>query len=962
MGRHSAPPRRAGRRGAGGLTAGRLGLRQFTADPWVSLGLALLVGLVALLLTTVPRALTDVQSRQLVEDVTGLSAAQRDVVGSWSRTVEVPSLRVWPADTIGLDEEEHEEQVRDPWRAFRDGAEHLRAEQPQPLRDVLEPAQMVAELNREFVWVPEVESGFVDATFTLAVDPDLAEHVELVDGDWPALTYRHRDAFGGGGPGVIVGEDAEGDDATGEDGGPGRSEVPEVVLSEDAAAQLLLEPGDVVEDVNGETLLVSGTYRVAEPDDPRWQHLGAADRLGTIPDPDKGHSAFAAAFLSPQNRGSLGQPATVDMRLWYPIDPTGITGRSTEVETLRTQLTTFLAQQHVLVPAAEVWDGPDQIPVFSADLAPTLDRIAAQQRATSSLLAVVAAGPLGVALAVAALGARLVVHRRRPALAMTLARGAAPAQLRVLVAVEGLLLGIPAAVLGHLGATLLLPGPTPWWQWAVTAVIALVPSVALAGSLDDASLLQQRSDLSGRSRSRWRWVVELALVGLAALATWRLLDRGARGDDAAESGIDVLAAATPVLLALAACVVTLRLYPLPLAALTRALRGRRSLTPFLGAARALRDPAGGLVPALAVVLGTAIALVSAVLLSTVTRGAEVAAWENNGAAIRVTGPPLTDDLRARLEQIDGVSAVAGIADSGQTARLTVDGDPRAARVWLVDEPVRRVQADAPVDLLPPELFTGGTGGRVPVVTLRSLTVGEEEQDGLSLSRVGDVEVVGHLPQLPGAARAGGVVVDRAVWEATGTNGPLPSIILVGVADGADPEQVSAAVGAAMGERSGVRTTVAEQLRSFTDAPVTEGLTRLFVGATVVSGLLTVLAVVVVQLMGSVARARLLAVLRTLGLAPAQTRALTAWELAPLLVVSTLVGGLLGIAVPWVLLRGLDLTGLTGGAAQPALVLDPVLLALVLGAVVLTVLIAIAVSAWLAGRTNLAQALRVGEER
>lgn len=961
MGRHSTPSRRVRRRGSGGLTPGRLGARQFASDPWVSLGLALLVGLVALLLTAVPRALTDVQSRQLVQDVTSLSAAQRDVVGTWNRTVEIPTFQVWAPDMVDLDDDEHEELVQDPWRPFREGAERIRTEQPEPLRDVLQPAQLVAELNQPFTWVPEVETGFVSASFTLTVDPDLSAHVELVDGDWPALTYRDRSMFGGVGPeqGIIT-EDGEEEDAG--EGDPEVGDIPEVMLSQDAADQLLVKPGDVIEDVNAQTLLLSGTYRVSDPDDPRWQHIDSADRLGIIPDPDAGTSVFAAAFLSPQNRGALGQPATVDMRLWYPVGPAGITGRTDEVTTLRTQLTTFLAQQHVLVPAAEVWDGPDQLPVFSADLAPTLDRIAAQQRATSSLLAVVAAGPLGVALAVAALGARLVVHRRQPALAMALARGAAPSQLRTLVALEGLLLGIPAAALGHLGATLLLPGPTPWWQWAVTTAIALVPSVTLAASLDDASLLQRRSDLSGRSGSRWRWVVELALVGLAALATWRLLDRGERGDDAAESGIDLLAAATPVLLALAACVVTLRLYPLPLAALTRSLRGHRSLTPFLGAARALRDPAGGLVPALAVVLGTAIALVSAVLLSTVTRGAEVAAWENNGAAIRVTGPPLTDDLRERLQQIGGVSAVAGIADSGQTAGLTVDGTRRAARVWLVDEPVTQVQADAPADLLPPELFAHDTEGPAPIATLRSLSVAEDEREGLTLSRVGDVEVVAHLPQLPGAARAGGVVVDRAVWEASGTSGPPANIILIGVTDGADADQVAAEVDRTMGERSGVRTTVAEQLWSFTQAPVTEGLTRLFVGATVVSGLLTVLAVVVVQLMGSVARARLLAVLRTLGLAPSQTRVLTAWELAPLLVVSTVVGGLLGIAVPWLLLRGLDLTGLTGGAAQPALVLDPVLLTLVLGAVVLTVLIAVAVSAWLAGRTNLAQALRVGEER
>src|SRR5690606_17827578 len=171
--------------------------------------------------------------------------------------------------------------------------------------------------------------------------------------------------------------------------------------------------------------------------------------------------------------------------------------------------------------------------------------------------------------------------------------------------------------LGHVLARVLLPGGAGWQEWLVTAAVAAAPAVALAASVDDASLLQTRRDLSRRSSSRWRWVVEAAVVALAGLATWRLLDRGSRGDDPGTSGVDLLAAATPVLLALAACVVALRLYPVPLSALTRVLRGRRSLTPFLGAARALRDPAGGLVPTLAVVLGTTIALVSAVLLTTV---------------------------------------------------------------------------------------------------------------------------------------------------------------------------------------------------------------------------------------------------------------------------------------------------------------------------------------------------------
>ncbi|OLT44545.1 hypothetical protein BJF86_12345 [Serinicoccus sp. CNJ-927] len=928
--RHGIPRRT----GAVGLAR-----RQFAADPWVSLGLALLVGTVALLLTAVPRGLVDIQSRQLVQEIGGLSAAQRDLRGDWQRTVVYGSTEDLTGDPAA-----------DGWAPLVEGAERIRAGQPEPLRSTLGPAQFLVRLTEDVGYAPPVESGYYAASLSLAVDPDLTEHVDLVSGDWPELVVDTPDLG-------IPGPQTEPEEGAPEEEPDDPEPVP-VLLLDAAADELLLEVG---EEVQG--LVVAGTYTPTNPDDPRWQHVDNGATMGTLYDPNRGESAYATAFLAPDNRGSIGPPASTRMRMWFPVLPEAITGSTGQVETLQAQVNGFLAEQHVVATADQMLDTQAaQVPLFTTDLTEALGRIVSQQRATASLLAVVAAGPLGVALAVAALGARLVVHRRRQSLAMTLARGASPAQLRRVIAGEGLLLGVPAAALGHLVASVLVPGPTPWWQWAVTAAVALVPPVALAASVDDASLQQRRSDLSPRSANRWRWVVELAVVALAGVATWRLLDRGARGDDAGRSGIDLLAAGTPVLIALAACVLTLRLYPLPLRALAASLRRRPALTPFLGASRALRDPAGGLVPALAVVLGTAIALVSAVLLSTVTRGAEVAAWEANGAAVRLNGPLLSDELRAEIQQIEGVAAVGGIGDTGATRDLLVDGEREAIRVWVAEPEVEEVYArSAPVPGLPPD-FWRDEGIPAVVTLLGADDMVPEGATDVQVSRLGDAEVVGHRDQVPGVLVTGsGVLVDGERWEEAGGSMPDVRSTLVAVSDDASPTEVADAVTDLVGT-GGVVTTVTTRLEAFEEAPVTTGLRQLFVGATVVSGLLTVLAVVVVQLMGSTARTALLATLRTLGLGARQTRALTAWELAPLLVTSLLVGTLLGLGVPWVLLRGLDLTGLTGGSAQPALSLDLPLLATVLGAVVLTVLIAVTVSAWIAGRTNLAHALRVGEDR
>lgn len=126
--------------------------------------------------------------------------------------------------------------------------------------------------------------------------------------------------------------------------------------------------------------------------------------------------------------------------------------------------------------------------------------------------------------------------------------------------------------------------------------------------------------------------------------------------------------------------------------------------------------------------------------------------------------------------------------------------------------------------------------------------------------------------------------------------------------------------------------------------------------------LTVLAILLVQAIASPSRIRLLAVLRILGSGRRQARALTGWELAPMLTVAFVVGGLLGVAVPWLLLRAVALNGLTGSATQPDLSVDPLTLGPVILGVLLTIILAVIVSAAVASRTNLAQQLRLGEER
>src|SRR5690606_21340097 len=161
----------------------------------------------------------------------------------------------------------------------------------------------------------------------------------------------------------------------------------------------------------------------------------------------------------------------------------------------------------------------------------------------------------------------------------------------------GLVIGLPAAAAGAALAVLLLPGRTVPGDLVLTGLVALVPAAMLAASTSPRGLPWARADLRpppGRLRS----IPALVALRRSLPALVLLLHRGVVPGDGEP---DVLLTAVPLLLAVATCVVVLRVYPLPVRAVAGALRRRRGVTAFLGSARAVRDPAGGLVPAIALV-------------------------------------------------------------------------------------------------------------------------------------------------------------------------------------------------------------------------------------------------------------------------------------------------------------------------------------------------------------------------
>lgn len=948
--------------------AARLVTRQFRRDPWVSVLLAVVVLVVSLLATAWPRLVLDMNSRQVPYVMDELSSLRRDVSAA-------ASTWGFPPFAEGGESADGQPRVDAPdgvgyWALALAQLNEVRDAQPEPLRSALREGNLHADLSVPATGVAPPGSAVGGLQLTLRIDPALREHADLVRGEWPEAMANFE--AGGSAPSLLAHDpsrplpDLEG------------LELIQVVLLDEAAQQLNWRVGE-----RWGAMQLTGTYVPRDPGDPRWAHAANSTALGRISS-QGGEIATAAGYLAPDSTGAVDtRPVELRLRFVLPLEAAGV--RGDQVSNLVRALEQLASSQSVLLSAGYAGPGSGPVTVsLTTEALPSLQQLLSQQQATASLLAVLAAGPIGVTLAVLLLGTRLIHGRRAGAVGLAVARGASRQQVRGVLAVEGLLLGVPAALVGYLVAGRLFPTPTGPGEVIVAVAVGLLPAAALMVTGGGGTVREQRRDLRARTGGRVRAVAEVALLVIAGLAVWRLMTRGlvglaaepaapadsrvqseAVGVGASEAvgatvqvagGVDPLMAATPVLLALAACVITMRLYPVPVRLMVAVLRRGRKLSGFLGAVRALRDPGAGLLPALAVILGVAVAVSSVVLASTVTAGASAAVWESAGAQIRASGPTMGLDERRALRAIDGVAAVATAREISQQTALSGGLSADGVRVVVVDDEMEQVSADAgPLPPLPAELFE--VRSPTPVLTVGALTA---ERGSGHLRHFGEVEVVGHRATLPGVRTRGAtLVMSVSNWESVKARVSSGNAALVSLTGAVPADEVTAQVAAA------VPTALVEtpELReeSFLRAPVTSGLLNAFLVVVVVSAVLTTLTLLLAHHMGARERARMLSVLRTLGMAPRQGRTLTAWEFGPLVATALVVGAATGALVSWLLVHAVDLTGLTGGAAQPDLSVDGALLAGVLGAVVVTVALAITVTSILASRSDLAQQLRIGDE-
>jgi putative ABC transport system permease protein len=906
--------------------------RQASANLGASITVAIVVFALAVLATGVPRLITAMFTSSLQSAVTALPPQQRDLVGAGRGGPDTG--RSLQPDAHGLTADQDAV-----WGRQEDALDTVRAGMPPRLRDVVGDARYITLLDAGTSGPTDPDRPAPSSKLSLAFDPHLLDRVTITAGAAPAPAIAPLPSDG----------------------------VLEVMLSRATAERLQLDVGDELRVAlrgTGQVVRLVGVFEARDPLDEYWRHVDGSLHptiLSAGMEPLIIGVAYADAASWPQAAGLSADAVT---QIWFPVHADRFT--AADAASVADGLRAFTRVPHPIGPAGDASFSPGPQPLsvltFASRLGFTLQEVTERAAASSAVLAMTGSGPIGVALAVLVLGSRLIVDRRNQGLALAAARGATPLQVRTVLAAEGALIGVPAAVAGTAAGTilgsLLVPGAAAFPGLLLPVVISLTPTLLLAFSANRLRLRRSRSDI-GTAVSRPSWLLEVLIVGLAVASVVLLTQRGLT-TSSATVGVDPLVAATPLLLSLAACVAVMRLYPVPLGVLSRRLKSGAGLAGFLGSVRALRDPAAGFAPVLAMVVGVTVAVFSVGMLSTVQAGVDTAARAGVGADLRVSAPYLSAAQLEAMGELPGVRAFTPVyAEIGST--VTIDGSRQPVSVLVVDvADLRQVQRGVPGALPLPASVGTVVDDDIPVVFSADVAA--------TLSADSTVELGGHhldvvatAPSVsPLTPRRAWMLVDRANADTLTGYTAAPGVALVDLTDAADPEKVAERIRSLLGTGA-VIDSPAAAAHTVSSDPTAGGLRIGLALAVLVAWLLTALAVVLMLVLGAPARARTLSLLRALGLAPRRATVLVGWEVGPPAVTALVAGTALGCALPFLVLAGVDLRPFTHGTEQPAVMIDPWLLVLVLGGFALVVSAGVWLALTLARRARAAQSLSTIEE-
>ena len=411
-------------------------------------------------------------------------------------------------------------------------------------------------------------------------------------------------------------------------------------------------------------LTVTGIVRPVRPGSAFW----TADPTAAAPSPPipRGASYWSgAAFAGAAEVGEMQSDldfAHGQLQWDFPLALGGV--NADQADALRSQLD----EASLRAGAISTEAGQVNVAVGSG-LGPLLFAFVEADAALAVLLSLLYVSLAVLGAVVVLLGVRMLAEHRRPEFGLMRARGASRPQLGLVALAGGAAAAVPAALAGAAVAVAVTPGdnePLAWRLAAVTLLVALAgpPLIAMRwaglGEAADASSLDRDPGRPARAR---RWAAEAAAVALAAGGLIVLRQQGLpRG-----GGINFYVSAAPVLVAVPAAVLVVRLSPLALRGLLRLAAARPGVTAFVGFARAARAALTVTLPAFALVLALTVVAFGFMVRTAVLRGEIAASWRDTGAdavigLASVTGPVTPADQLA-IAAVPGAARTAAVAVS-----------------------------------------------------------------------------------------------------------------------------------------------------------------------------------------------------------------------------------------------------------------------------------------------------------
>jgi len=438
----------------------------------------------------------------------------------------------------------------------------------------------------------------------------------------------------------------------------------------------------------------------------------------------------------------------------------------------------------------------------------------------------------------------------------------------------------------------------------------------------------------------------------------------------AGAGVDLYTSAAPVLVAIPAVIIVLRLYPLLLRGLLRGSSRSTGATAFLGLARAARTALTPALPAFALVLALTVAAFAGMVKDAVTRGEIAASWQTAGADVLVsTAGPFSGGVTVPPDTVRAASAVPGVTHAAavwqtawtapngqQVTGLAVDPAQYAALV-AATQTFPRIQAGQLA------AGTSGTSGS-PQPVLASAQAADDiggqgtgtltTQSGIAPLRVRIAGVLSGTPALPG----GGAFVLMPVSAVHGQTGPTPYNELLLTGSDIDSARLSAVLREKL---PGAATTIRSDIvKGLAGAPLQHGTFVLFELALIAAAALG-LAVMLLELaLGAAERETTLARLAAMGLSEGQRVRVVVLEVLPAVIAAAVAAAACAVVLPRLVAPSLDLSVFTGSVGGVALAPDITSFAVPLAGLAVAAVVALGVEIRSARRRGVAARVRAAE--